>query len=147
MFEQAGEEHGNVVFDQRFGELWNIYRDQERVHHWAALVSPLIAVRSISMAMAGTDLTHLRGFTEAAERLRRVLNKTVNENLAYGSRAGQYYYFQNTNLWAQIPEFDYRPPSATAALRPQFAPLLVLLVWLGASAIAAFISAWRLRVR
>jgi ABC-2 type transport system permease protein len=134
---QAGEEHGIVVFDQRFGELWSIYRKQERVHHWAALISPLIAVRSVSMAMAGTDLTHLRGFTEAAERLRRVLNKEMNENLAYGSRAGQYYYFQETNLWTQVPEFDYRPPSASAALRPQLLPFLLLLGWFGAAAFAA----------
>jgi ABC-2 type transport system permease protein len=143
---QQGEEHGNVVFDKHFGDLWQTYRAQEQIHHWAALLSPLIAVRSISMAMAGTDLTHLRDFTNAAEQHRRLLNKTMNLNLAYGSKNGEYYYFQDRDLWAKIPEFDYRPPRTLAALRAQLLPTALILLWIVGASLALQTAMNRLRV-
>jgi ABC-2 type transport system permease protein len=143
---QQGEEHGNVVFDKHFGELWQTYRAQERIHHWAALLSPLIAVRSISMAMAGTDLTHLRDFTDAAEQHRRLLNKTMNLNLAYGSKTGQYYYFQDRDLWAKVPDFDYRPPATLVALRAQLLPAALMLWWVVGASFALFSAISRLRM-
>jgi ABC-2 type transport system permease protein len=142
---QQGEEHGNLIFDRRFGELWGTYRAQERIHHWAALLSPLIAVRSISMAMAGTDLTHLRDFTDAAEQHRRLLNKTMNLNLAYGSKTGQYYYYQDRDLWAKVPEFDYRPPTTRTALNAQIFPAGLIVLWVVSASLALLSATTRLR--
>jgi ABC-2 type transport system permease protein len=141
---QAGEEHGNQVFDQHFGRLWRTYEAQEHLHHWAALASPFLAVRSISMAMAGTDLAHLRDFAQATEQYRR-LNKAMNLNLANNSRTGEYYYFAGRSLWESIPEYRYDAPSAVWALRRQALPVGILTAWL-AAALAALLFAVR-RVR
>jgi ABC-2 type transport system permease protein len=88
----AGEEHDNQFFDQHFGSPWRTGEAQEHLHHWAALASPFLAVGSISMGMAGTDLAHLWDFTQATEQHRR-LNKAMNLNLANNSRTGENYYF------------------------------------------------------
>ncbi len=127
---QAGEEHGNHLFDEQFGQLWAAYRAQERLHQAAALFSPLLALRSLSMAMAGTDLAHLQDFSRATEAYRRVLNKTMNLNIIDHSRTGDYYYFANRRLWESIPPYDYRPPGAAWALAPQWLPAGLLVLWL-----------------
>jgi ABC-2 type transport system permease protein len=142
---QAGEEHGNQVFDAHYGKLWRIYEGQERIHHWAALVSPLIAVRSISMAMAGTDLAHVRDFTIAAEQYRRMLNKSMNLNVANNSRYGSYYYFRGRDLWEETPEFRYTSPDARWALRRQFLPVAILLGWCLAAGMFAYRAGGRIQ--
>jgi ABC-2 type transport system permease protein len=143
---QAGEEHGNVVFDEHFGKLWGIYEQQERVHQWAAVASPLLAVRSISMAMAGADLTHLRHFTTAAEQYRRMVNKKMNLNVANNSRSGQYYYFGDRKLWEDTPDFVYNPPDASWALKRQGLPAAILAAWCMGSLWLAFSSVRRMQV-
>ena len=42
---QAGEEHGNEVFDKAYSELWDTFSKQERVHQIASLVAPLLGVQ------------------------------------------------------------------------------------------------------
>jgi ABC-2 type transport system permease protein len=134
---QAGEEHGNELFDQYYGKLWSAYERQERLHLAASLTSPLLALRSISMSMAGTDLAHFRDFTEATERYRRSLNKAMNLNVANHSRTGEYYYFADRSLWESIPAHQYSSPTLAWALHRQVLPAVILSVWLFAS-IAAF---------
>jgi len=124
---QAGEEYGNKIFDDHYGKLWRIYEGQERLHHWAGLASPLIAVRSISMAMAGTDLAHVRDFTGAAEQYRRALNKSMNMTVANNSKS--YYYFRGRDFWEETPEFLYGSPGAWWALQRQFPAGAILLGW------------------
>jgi ABC-2 type transport system permease protein len=143
---QDGEEHGNIVFDQHFGKLWSRYEEQERVHHWSALASPLIAVRSISMAMAGADLAHLRRFTTAAEQYRRMVNKKMNLNVANNSRFGQYYYFADRKLWEETADFVYESPGALWALSRQILPAAILAGWFLVAAGLAFLLVRRVQV-
>lgn len=143
---QAGEEHGNEIFDQRFGDLWNLYAAQERVHHLAGLISPLVAVRSVSMALAGTNLAHLRDFTDSAEQYRRTLNRSMNLNLAQNSRFGQTTYAAGREFWKQTPAFDYRTPSAAWALSREMLPGALLFLWLIGCVAFAWLAAFRMRV-
>ncbi len=127
---QAGEEHGNELFDEYYGKLWAAYEKQERLHLAASWTTPLLALRSVSMSMAGTDLAHLRDFTEATERYRRALNKTMNMDVANRSRMGEYYYFADRGLWESIPAYQYGGPEAGWAIRSQVVPAAILLAWL-----------------
>lgn len=142
---QSGEEHGNHVFDDHFGRLWQAFESQERIHHWASMLSPLLAVRSISMAMAGTDLAHLRDFTDKTEQYRRLLNKTMNLDVANNSRTGQYFYFAGKGLWEKIPEYRYEAPGTEWALRRQALPAAILVTWLAAAAISLFVAINKVR--
>lgn len=143
---QMGEEYGNGVFDHRYGDLNQAYRKQETVHQWAALFAPFLAVRSLSMSMAGTDRAHQWDFTTAAERYRRVLNKQMNDYLTYHSKTGDFFFFTDRELWSQVPPFHYEFPSTRWALASQVLPLALLSCWAVSGLGAALWAGSRQRV-
>jgi len=141
---QAGEEYGNQVFDRRYGELWTIFQRQEVVHMAGAVVSPLLAIRSLSMALAGTDLAHHRHFAAAAETYRRALNKMMNEDYMYNSRGTDPLYAAGQALWARAPDFEYTFPSIGTAMASQAAAAMILTGWYVLSLAAALVATRRL---
>jgi ABC-2 type transport system permease protein len=129
---QASEEHGNLVFDRNFGALHATFARQESVHTWAGLLAPMLAVRSLSMGLAGTDGAHHRHFTEQAEGYRRMVQRMMNDAITFNSRTGERY-VAGPELWAQVPEFEYRAPGVRWVLGTHAGSLGVLGFWLGAA--------------
>lgn len=148
LFEREAEstERYNEVFDRLFAT----YAEQQQVLDAASLVSPALAMRLVSMALAGTDVAHFRHFAEAAERYRFALVQAMNE-VAVQSRL----YNSSPNLAAlpdqvafpegeraayeRVPPFAYRPPPAMRAVRQVSVPLLSLALWsLGLAAALAY---------
>jgi ABC-2 type transport system permease protein len=125
---QEGEEHGNEVFDRHYGRLFDIYGAQNRVVQWAGFAAPMLPIRSLSMALAGTDFVHHRDFVMAAETYRRDIQRVMNDDIARNSRPGVAY-LANSDLWAKVPEFTYALPNASWALRQAAPSLLLLLMW------------------
>ena len=120
---------GYRVFDRRFGALWDTFEDQQRFQEWAGLAAPVIAVRSLSMALSGTDFSQHRDFSEAAERQRRRIQEVVSKDLIehadpLGDR--HFSYRASPSLWAKVPEFDYRLPRVSFALARHWPSLAVL---------------------
>jgi ABC-2 type transport system permease protein len=141
----AGEEYGNTVFDRRFGELWQLYRHQDRIHLAFSLISPLIPVRNLSMAVAGTDFAQHRRFAIAAEQYRRMLTRTMNEELAYHSRGNTMNYQASPDLWRRLPPFEYTPAGLAERLREHWPSAALLLYWLALSIILGLRAAKRVR--
>jgi len=71
---QDGEEYGNRLFDEHYGALYKIYDQQNRVNTLAGFVAPLLAVRSLSMGLAGTDFNRYRYLSPAV-----VMQEVVND--------------------------------------------------------------------
>lgn len=130
------------VYDRHYGRLWDTWEQQQTVQEWSGLLLPLLAVRSFSMGMAGTDFSHHRRFTTAAELHRRHIQDLMSKDLvAHADPLGdRHFSYQATpDLWATVPPFDYHPPGAGWALRHQARSFLVLCVGLLlAAAFAAF---------
>jgi ABC-2 type transport system permease protein len=143
---QAGEEHGNEVFDRFYSGLWDIFGKQERVHHAASLVAPLLAVRSLSMALAGTDFAQHAHFARAAEEYRRMIQREMNLDIAYNAKTASGPYLRGRELWEKIPDFEYQSPGVAWVLKRQQLPLLLLLVWTAAAIALAWAAAVRLRL-
>jgi ABC-2 type transport system permease protein len=122
------ERYGDMVFDRHYSRLAERYAQQQRVHDVLAMVAPIIAIRSWSTAMAGSDLAHHGTFAQAAERFRRRLNRLMNEELAYkGARPGLY--MADTSLWQRVPRFEYQTPDAWWAAGERRRSLLLLGGW------------------
>ena len=136
---QEGEEHGNEVFDRHYGRLHDQFARQDRVQQWAGLAAPMLAVRSLSMALAGTDGRHHRDFMTAAEQYRREMQRVLNGDLATHARPGQVY-LAKPSLWASIAPFTYAAPSTSWALAGQARSLLVLVIWLAGAAVLLLIA-------
>lgn len=143
---QASEEHSNLVYDKHYGELWQLYADQERVHLWAGLVSPRLAVRALSMAVAGTDISRHRHFAQAAESYRRVLVKYLNDDMTHNAGEASFGYRAGEELWHSTPSFAYRPPDLGEVLRRQVPAIGLLVAWLLGSIAFALQATARLRV-
>lgn len=143
---QASEEHSNLVYDKHYGDLWRRYLGQEHLHQWGAALSPTLAVRSLSMALAGTDVAHHRHFADAAEQHRRVLVKFLNDDMTHNAGEASFTYMADETLWQATPEFSYQPPALAEALTGQTPAVAWLLVWFGTSMALATRAVSRLQV-
>lgn len=143
---QDGEEHGNAVFDRRYGELWSAFDSQNHIRNWLTLAAPLLAVRPVSMGMSGTDTAHHRDFATAAETYRRDLNRRMNDELRDHGKGKDFGHLVGDDFWSQMPDFHYVAPDAGWALRNHAIPFLLLLTWAIAAGILCYRTASRLRI-
>lgn len=127
---QAGEEYGNQVFDRRYGELWDKYRQQESVQFALALASPLLALRSASLAIAGTGMDEYRRFGVASETFRRQMVRKLNNEVTAAGPEGRSE--RDSRFWAQLPPFHF-----TAAPSAIGGNAWLLVAWLVISASVA----------
>jgi ABC-2 type transport system permease protein len=125
---QEGEEHGNEVFDEHFGRLFDRYEEQNRVYQLAGVVAPLLSVRALSMGLAGTDFAQHRHFATAAESYRRDIQRMMNGDIAANQKKGQVYLADRT-LWERVPDFEYTAPGTGWVLGHYTTSIGVLLLW------------------
>lgn len=115
-------------------------RDQGAIATGFGLVSPAIGMRSLSMALSGTDLEGHRRFLQQAEAYRYAvvqrLNRLQAEALTYsddGNRnkdpdAGRRVRI-DPHHWHDIPDFSYREAGLPARLHAAVPGAALLLFW------------------
>jgi ABC-2 type transport system permease protein len=126
VYDQAG--YG--VMDRHFHALWESYARQQALQGWASVLCPTIAVRALSMGLAGTDFDEHRAFSMAAEAQRRLMQDIISEDLvehADGHGEQHFTYRASPELWARVPPFEYHPASAGAALQRNAGNLALLI--------------------
>lgn len=131
---------GYAVFDRHYGALWDGFERQRYAQELSGLIAPTLALRSFSMAMAGTDFAQHRDFASAAERHRRVIQDLVSADLVKHADTldnKHFSYNADRSFWATVPRFDYRAPSVGFAWQAAWLSAAVLLVTLLLSAVAA----------
>jgi ABC-2 type transport system permease protein len=133
------------VFDHHFGRLWDRIEAQDRWMTWAGVASPLLGLRTASMALAGTDFTHHRHFAVAAEKHRREYIRVLNEDMMHHSRPEDHGYVVGRAVWEKLPAFQYAPPPPVHALRAAIPGLVVLVLWNLAAWTALLVIAPRLK--
>ena len=145
VFLQKSEEYGNRIFDRNYGALWNTFERQGYVHEALAVTAPLLAVRTLSMGLAGTDVEQHRHFAAAAEEYRRDLVQRLNVDMTENSRAGEVYLAQ-ADLWSQMPPFRYDAPTVAWVLQNRALSLLVMGLWLAGAFFAVTVAVRRAEV-
>jgi ABC-2 type transport system permease protein len=131
------EAHSNAVWDRHYSRLWSAFEGQARIHDMAGWLAPLMAVRSVSMAIASVDFYHHRDFATAAEGYRRELVLAMNRQLAFGGdsqRMGAY--TADASYWATVGPFTYRQPALAWAMASAPHGTLALVAWLFAGVAA-----------
>lgn len=128
---QAGEEHGNKVYDHHLGKLRETFHRQNRLSSIASLFNPYLAVQHLSMALSGTDMHTFIHFEEEVEGYRRELVRKMNNDMAENSRYGEFYgYKAQSDLWQEIDDFTYQTPTAPVLLQLYHLEILSLLFWM-----------------
>jgi len=98
------------------------------------LLSPALAIRRLSMALAGTDLHAYQGFMEQAERHRydmvQALNRLQAEQLTLQTDRSSRDDRISHRHWQGIAAFKYEPQPSSALLARALPVGGVLLIWL-----------------
>jgi len=129
IFLQQGEEVNYPIFDKHYSRLFDGIRGQDRVYQWGAVAAPLLALQSVSMGLAGSDFEHHRRFVAAGEEHRRVIQKTLNDELSLHAEKDWGDYQAGPDLWARVPAFDYQPPPFNGLLQHYVPAALLLSAW------------------
>ena len=143
---QESEEFGNRIFDRNYGALWDTFERQGVVHETLALAAPLLAVRTLSMGLAGTDVEQHRHFATAAETYRRDLMRRMNGDMTENSLTGDFTYAVGAEVWEAVPPLQYAAPTLGWVLGNRILSLLVLGGWLVGAIIAAAVRVQRAEV-
>lgn len=127
---QRGEEHANAVYAHLFGRLWDRFAAQDRAQLAGAVMAPVIAVRFLSMGIAGTDFGQHRAFAERAEAYRQLFNQVMNDDIASHAAPGESFSYQaDSTLWRTLPAFTYDAPGLSAVLAAHAGSLVLLGAW------------------
>lgn len=137
---QESEEYGNQVFDKHFNGLYDRYRAQNMLTQLGAAVAPLLAVRSLSMGLAGTDVEQHRDFATRAEAYRRGLVAFANNYFRDNTQTGAWDWKAPPEVWAKYPPFEYEAPAVASTIAPQRRAIVLLTGWL-VLAVIALVSA------
>lgn len=130
-----GERLTSALFERYASANFERQAAQLRRADAFALVSPVIALRRLSMAAAGTDLQNYRRFVEQAERHRyrlvQELNRLQAEKLSFaGDRFSRDSRISHSH-WHGFADFRYEASPPAEALRRAAPAAGVLLLWLG----------------
>lgn len=143
---QAEAKWEDMVFDHHIEQLDGQIMAQEKMIAWAGVLSPFVAMRTLSAGLCGTDYAHHKSFTDYAETWRKALVGSLNAAFAANAGAEGWEYRAGPELWSKVPAFDYREPAPTFALTTHHVSVLSLLGWLFLALGLAIRSARRVRV-
>ncbi|OCQ21045.1 ABC transporter permease [Pseudoalteromonas luteoviolacea] len=127
---QFGEQYADAIFDRLFGERLEQLQAQSNSYFLASLLSPMVAVQSLSMAFSASDFHHHQHFLAQAEQHRRMMQRVLNHNQRDNAHKRHGRYVANLELWQQIPKFEYHPPAFKALAHHYRVNWVGLILWL-----------------
>ncbi len=138
---EEGERYANEVFDRHYGALFETYRRRDLLQQTLSLASPLLAVRGLSMALAGSDVAHHHHFAHSTEIYRRDLQYFLNHDMTENALGVEFLeYKRGQSFWDSAPKFSYEPSSAGWALGRQPVASGMLGLWVLGAAVLLFAS-------
>jgi ABC-2 type transport system permease protein len=146
-----GERLTTQAWREHLDRLLATYRRQARLVEWVALADPYVAMRLVSMALAGVDVAHAIDFERQAEDHRFTLVQELNALHTHAVTHAKDRYGAGVEggapsrqridrvHFARVSTFDYRPPSTGWAASRQPFGLAALVLWLAGSALCLWL--------
>lgn len=141
-----GERLTSELFARHMQQDFQRQEEQSRFVNAFSVLSPVLALRRMSTALAGTDRkTHERFLTEAENYrygLIQALNRLHAEYVRYQNDRDQRISHQH---WQKLPRFSYQPPGLKTVVAEEVMPALAVLgLWLALLAAAILLLGQRL---
>ena len=141
-----GERMTSELFDRYMQDDFSRQDAQGRFVNTFSLLSPVLALRQMSMALAGTDRGSHQQFLIEAEKYRfaliQALNRLHAEEVRYKNDREQRISHRH---WQELPRFAYQAPGVGQVVRDHVIPALAMLgFWLVLLASAMVLLAKRL---
>ena len=125
-----GEEQSSKVYSEHFEELTDTFKKQNKISDYASFINPYLAMRNLSMGIAGSDFYHYTDFLRKAEEYRynqsQKLNNIQATQLNYGDKETRL----STDTWKEFTPFSYKSPGLLWALKNHIVSLIALLFWI-----------------
>jgi ABC-2 type transport system permease protein len=151
-----GEKLTSKLFDDYAARQFAQQEAQSGLADSFGLISPALALRRVSMALAGTDLeSHCRFLTQS-EAYRFAIVQQLNQlqatavtysddsNRNKDPEAGRRVRIDPDN-WREVPDFTYRTPTQAEKMNAALPGLAMLALWLAALAGALHLAVRRIR--
>ncbi|EAY25464.1 ABC transporter permease [Microscilla marina] len=133
---KEGEKLSSKAYNKRYEKLLQIYQKQNNMLRLAGIVNPMVAIKQVSMALAGSGYATYDDFRAQAEKYRYSLAQKMNDlqikliSNVRGKRIQGKPDILDKSHWAQFPDFNYRFLSFSQSLAQEYLSLLVLLGWM-----------------
>lgn len=132
-----GERLTSELFDRYMQADFRIQDEQTAFVNQFAILSPVIALRQLSMSLAGTSREHHAHFLAAAEKYRfnliQALNHLHTTQVRFENDRAQRV---SRNHWQDLPKFSHQPLSPEYFIRKHVLPGIgILALWLFALAL------------
>lgn len=128
MLLQEGERYEKQIYDLHFDRLREQYASQHGVVRRASFLSPYLSAKTLSMALARTDLHAHLHFVDEAETFRFELMEILNTDLMVHGVFGQPFVRDGT-FFDENPRFEATLVPASDTLRRSVPELSILLFW------------------
>ena len=132
---KEGERLSAETYDRHQADLMKIYQKQQDVVRYSALFNPYIAIKNLSMALAGTDFATYADFQNQAEKFRYNLAQKMNElqiklisNKTKTSADKSA--IISSKYWKELPDFRYQFIGLAKALSTEIISMISLILWL-----------------
>ena len=126
---EHGERTSAAIYDRHFARLYADYARQARLALAGSVVSPLLALRPLSAALAQTDLPAQRRFLAQAEHYRYAMVQALNRDIKLNRKAGVRDYASDVAAITAGIRFAPRPYALAEVLPRVAAPFALLLAW------------------
>ena len=132
---KEGERLSAETYSRHQADLMKIYEKQQDIVRYSALFNPYIAIKNLSMALAGTDFTTYADFQNQAEKYRYNLAqkmnglqmKFVNNKTKTSADKSS---FISKKYWMELPDFRYQFIGLKRALSTEIISIVSILFWL-----------------
>lgn len=131
---REGEKLSAAVYNRHLNDLLHTYQKQNSITRVAAFLNPFLAIKNISMALAGTDFASYFYFQKQAEDYRYQLAQEMNAlqmKLISNAKLGEQDkpYSISRDYWKAFPDFKYQFLDAASALKKEALSIVALLSW------------------
>ncbi|WP_259014620.1 ABC transporter permease [Emticicia fluvialis] len=131
---REGERLSAETYGRHQAQLVGIYEKQQNAVRITALLNPFIAIKNLSMALAGTDYATYNDFQNQVEAYRYKMAQTLNElqikhiSNKVKSSADKRAIISH-KYWEEFPDFTHRFPPFARVFSNEIISVLSILLW------------------
>lgn len=125
-----GEEQSSKTYSKHFDELTQTFQQQNKIATYATLINPFIAIRNLSMGIAGSDFYRYTDFLKKAEEYRYQRTQKLNHIQATRLKYGDKLTRLDSKTWKEFEPFSYTTPGLWWSIKNHWFSVVALLFWM-----------------
>ncbi|MFT4026366.1 MAG: ABC transporter permease subunit [Novosphingobium sp.] len=142
---QIMEDRDYQIYQKFLGDLRAVFFRQQSTQNHFGVVSPLLPLRSLSMALSGTGLVDQERFNQTAQDFRIDMIRKMNGELIDHTTMKDPLYIAGREVFSKVEPYKYVAPTLGESLAGETQNIVLLLAWGILSACFAVAAVNRLR--